>query len=59
MRLVVEPRIFDCFPGLHLAVAEAMRRDMVSGLEEHFEVEATSVLLDSERPALDIDTLPE
>lgn len=59
MRLVVESRIFDCFPGLHLAVAEAMRRDMVSGLKEHFEVEATSALLDSERPVLDIAALPE
>ena len=41
------------------SVAEAMRRDMVSGLEEHFGVEAKSALLDSGRPVLDIDTLPE
>ncbi len=41
------------------SVAEAMRRDMVNGLEEHFGVETKSALLDSGRPVLDIDTLPE
>ena len=35
------------------AVAEAMRRDMVSGLRQHFGVEAESAILDSGRPSFD------
>ena len=41
------------------SVAEAMRRDMVSGLEEHFGVKAKSAVLDSGRPVLDADSLEE
>ena len=41
------------------SVAEAMRRDMVSGLEEHFGAGSKSALLDSGRPVLDIDSFPE
>ena len=41
------------------SVAEAMRRDMVSGLEQHFGVAAKSALLDSGHPVIDADALPE
>ena len=34
-------------------VAEAMRRDMVSGLEQHFGVESASAILDRDRPVFD------
>ena len=41
------------------SVAEAMRRDMVSGLEEHFGVKAKSAILDPACPVLDVDSLEE
>ena len=39
------------------SVAEAMRRDMVSGLEEHFGVKAKSAVLDSARRLFSFDSL--
>jgi len=38
-------------------VAEAMRRDMVSGLKEHFGVKAKSAILNSACPVLEADSL--
>ena len=40
-------------------VAETMRRDMVSGLREHFGVGAESAILDVERPELEVGPLAE
>ena len=62
---LVQPETRNVFliseiPGIAgRGVAEAMRRDMLSGLRLHFGVEAKSAILDSGHPALDADALLE